>query len=202
MEAKRRATMVKINTMLRLRGLRREIEVGQDGALTEDQATLLTDVCQVLGITHDSEIYYVVGEAFANFIAAPVTYRLAGATADSTLVMTRTGFAPAKGGTEFREWPKGPSVVWSGDHKKARARKDWSFAMCRQLVERWGIRAGDAIELHISLKYARYIQRRLETYGCPVAIPTARHNLGQKLSWYTERCSSVTKPDLATLQED
>ena len=73
--------MNRSDILLRLRKMRREIEAGQDGLLSEEQAMLLTDVCQVLGIVHDSEIYYIGGEAFASFIAAPIAYRLAGATA-------------------------------------------------------------------------------------------------------------------------
>ena len=73
--------MNRSDILLRLRKMRREIEAGQDGLLSEEQTTLLTDVCRALGIVHDSEIYYIVGEAFASFIAAPIAYRLAGATA-------------------------------------------------------------------------------------------------------------------------
>jgi len=80
-----RERMHKIDTMLKLRKLRLEIEQGQDGALSEEQAALLTDICQALGIVQDSETYYVVGEGFASFVAAPVPYRpadqLAGPTA-------------------------------------------------------------------------------------------------------------------------
>jgi len=35
--------------------------------------------------------------------------------------------------------------------------------------------------------YARYGQQRLNTFGAVATIPTAHHNLGQKLAWYTER---------------
>ena len=67
--------------LLKLRGLRMEIEQGQDGALTEEQSALLTDVCHALEIVQDSEIYYIVGESYASFIDAPAPYHLAGPAA-------------------------------------------------------------------------------------------------------------------------
>ena len=76
-----RQRMHKIDTMLRLRKLRLELEQGQDGTLSEEQATLLTDVCHALEIVQDSEIYYIVGESYASFIDAPAPYHLAGPAA-------------------------------------------------------------------------------------------------------------------------
>ena len=52
-----------------LRNLRQEIEQNTAG-LTLEQSLLLVDVCQALGF-HDSEIFYVVGEAF-NQVEQPV----------------------------------------------------------------------------------------------------------------------------------
>lgn len=66
--------MNKVKILRRLRDLRQEIEEGQ-GALSEEQACLLTDVCQRLDLV-EAEVHYVVGEAFATFIVAPVPYRL------------------------------------------------------------------------------------------------------------------------------
>ena len=80
-----------------------------------------------------------------------------------------------------------PNLVWSGDHGLAAERREWSFGVVRELVRQGIVRAGDTVELHVSLTYARYLQRRLRTLGAVATIPTARHNLGQKLAWYTER---------------
>ena len=44
--------MNRSDILLRLRKMRREIEAGQDGLLSEEQTTLLTDVCRALGIVH------------------------------------------------------------------------------------------------------------------------------------------------------
>jgi len=81
-----------------------------------------------------------------------------------------------------------PSTVWTGTHPaKARARRTWSYKIVRELVERFGLGAGDQIELHVTDRYARYLQQRINTFGAEGTIPTAHLNLGQKLAWYTER---------------
>jgi SAM-dependent methyltransferase len=81
-----------------------------------------------------------------------------------------------------------PDITWTGDHpRKARARREWSCAIVRDLVADHYLRAGDPIELHITDRYARYLEQRLNTLGAVATIPTAHHNLGQKLAWYTER---------------
>jgi len=79
-------------------------------------------------------------------------------------------------------------TVWSGTHPaKARARRTWCYKLVRELVAKFGLGAGDQIELHVTDRYARYLQQRLITLGAVATIPTAHHNLGQKLAWYTER---------------
>lgn len=104
------------------------------------------------------------------------------ATADQVLVLTKAGLLPGHA----------PNPVWRGDHeRKARARKDWSFTIARQLSTKHGLGAGDKIELHVTLRYARYLDQRLNSFGARATIPTARHNLGQKLAWYKIRNESV-----------
>jgi len=79
-------------------------------------------------------------------------------------------------------------LVWTGTHPaKARARRTWSYKIVRELVAKLGMGAGDQIELHVTDRYARYLQQRLITLGAVATIPTAHLNLGQKLSYYTER---------------
>jgi len=81
-----------------------------------------------------------------------------------------------------------PDIVWTGTHPaKARARRSWSYGIVRDLVAKFGLVAGDQIELHVTDRYARYLQQRANTFGAVATIPTAHRNLGQKLAWYTER---------------
>ena len=80
-----------------------------------------------------------------------------------------------------------PKAIWQGDHpRKARIRKDWAFEIVRRLVEHYQLSAGDQVELHVTDRYARYLEQRLITFGAEVTIPTARMNFGQKLTWYTQ----------------
>ncbi len=105
---------------------------------------------------------------------------------DLVLVLTRDKFIPLD--QAKRDFGGGhlPNLVWSGDHAKARMRKDWSFEAVRDLVIQWGLGAGDEVELHVSAGYARYLERRLTTFGARVTNPTSSCNFGQKLRWYTE----------------
>lgn len=81
-----------------------------------------------------------------------------------------------------------PGVVWTGTHPaKARVRRTWSYKIVRELVAKFGLGAGDHIELHVTDRYARYLQQRINTLGAGATIPTAHLNLGQKLAYYTER---------------
>ena len=81
-----------------------------------------------------------------------------------------------------------PNIVWTGIHPaKARTRRDWCYRVARDLVANHGIGAGDQIELHVTDRYARYLEQRLTTLGAVATIPTAHRNFGQKLAWYTER---------------
>lgn len=82
-----------------------------------------------------------------------------------------------------------PGVVWTGTHPtKARQRREWCYKLVRkELVAKFGLNAGDQIELHVTDRYARYLQQRLITFGAVATIPTAHLNLGQKLAYYTER---------------
>ena len=98
--------------------------------------------------------------------------------ADEILVLTK-GFLVA-GQTQ--------NVVWCGDHaRKARERREWAYEMVQGMVVKWGLGAGDEVALHVTDRYARYLQQRLKTVGTRPSIPTARCNMGQKLRWYTER---------------
>ena len=82
-----------------------------------------------------------------------------------------------------------PGIVWTGSHPaKARVRRTWCYKIVRQqLVAKFGMGAGDQIELHVTDRYARYLQQRVNTLGAVATIPTAHLNLGQKLAYYTER---------------
>jgi len=82
-----------------------------------------------------------------------------------------------------------PGVIWTGIHPaKARVRREWCYKLVRdELAAKFGLVAGDQIELHVTDRYARYLQQRLTTLGAVATIPTAHRNLGQKLAWYTER---------------
>ena len=82
-----------------------------------------------------------------------------------------------------------PGIVWTGTHPaKARARRNWSYKIVREMVEKFGmVGAGDRVELHVTDRYARYLQQRINTLGAVGVIPTAHLNLGQKLAYYTER---------------
>ncbi|HUW14127.1 MAG TPA: DNA methyltransferase [Anaerolineae bacterium] len=82
-----------------------------------------------------------------------------------------------------------PSTVWTGTHPaKARVRREWCYRLVREeLVAKFGLGDGDQIQLHITDRYARYLQQRLNTFGAVATIPTAHLNLGQKLAYYTER---------------
>lgn len=83
----------------------------------------------------------------------------------------------------------GNGVVWTGAHPaKARVRRTWCYELVRdELVAKFGLGAHDQIELHVTDRYARYLQQRLNTFGAVATIPTAHLNLGQKLAYYTER---------------
>lgn len=119
------------------------------------------------------------------------------ATSDQVLVLTKEGLVlleqaktsfgvcdqVTKAGFDVGQQS---SLVWSGDHRPARRRKVWAFGIVRDLVAKHGLGAGVQVELHVSLGYARYLQQRLNTVGAMATIPTARHNLGEKLAWYTE----------------
>jgi len=70
---------------------------------------------------------------------------------------------------------------------KARIRRIWSYEIVRSMVAKFGLGAGDQIELHVTDRYARYLQQRINTLGAVATIPTAHLNLGQKLAYYTER---------------
>jgi len=82
-----------------------------------------------------------------------------------------------------------PNAIWTGTHPaKARIRREWCYELVRdELVAKFGLTAGDQIELHVTDRYARYLQQRLITLGAVATIPTAHRNLGQKLAYYTER---------------
>jgi len=77
------------------------------------------------------------------------------------------------------------NAIWSGDHRPARARREWAYEVVREMVTKHGLTADDPVDLHVSLSYARYLAQRLNTIGADPCIPTAHCNLGQKLAWYT-----------------
>ena len=118
-------------------------------------------------------------------------------TADQVLVLTKDGLISGHipnsvSSLEENRIDERPNTVWAGDHeRKARVRKDWSFSIARQLVTKHGLAAGDEIELHVTLRYARYLEQRLNSFSARATVPTARHNLGQKLTWYTKALSML-----------
>lgn len=78
------------------------------------------------------------------------------------------------------------NAVWSGEHpRKARQRKEWAFGIIHTLVRDQVLHSGDTVHLHVTDRYARYLQQRIRTLGATAVIPTARLNFGQKLTWYT-----------------
>ena len=80
-----------------------------------------------------------------------------------------------------------PNTIWAGDHpRKARTRRRWAHSIVADLVTKHGLTAGAHVDLHVTDRYARYLQQRLNTLGCRCSIPTAHCNLGQKLAWYTK----------------
>lgn len=131
-----------------------------------------------------------------SIIEAPKANNLPGAQLfekQCALALCSTGYALAMAHDGLYTVHK-PKVVWQDDHpRKARIRKDWSFEIVRELVQRFQLSAGDQVELHVTDRYARYLQQRLETFGAQVTIPTARMNFGEKLTWYTQRLKEQTK---------
>lgn len=96
---------------------------------------------------------------------------------DRAFVLTHRGVTPAHI----------PYSIWSGDHpRKARTRRQWAYSIVQDLVTKHSLAAGATIDLHVTDRYARYLQQRLNTLGCRCSIPTAHCNLGQKLAWYTQ----------------
>jgi len=86
-----------------------------------------------------------------------------------------------------------PNAVWSGDHpRKARTRREWAYSIVADLVTKHGLTAGAHVDLHVTDRYARYLQQRLNTLGARCSIPTAHCNLGQKLAWYTQALKGNT----------
>lgn len=110
-------------------------------------------------------------------------------TADQTLILTNRGCTFRPGLTHSRT----PNITWSGDHAaKARNRREWAYTIVADLVTKHALRAGDEVDLHVTDRYARYLQQRLNTLGCKCSIPTAHCNLGQKLAWYTQALKGNT----------
>lgn len=96
---------------------------------------------------------------------------------DCVFILTKTGLA----------YGHNPNATWSGDHpRKARTRRNWAYSIVRDLVANHSLTAGAHIDLHVTDRYARYLQQRLNTLGGKCSIPTAHCNLGQKLAWYTQ----------------
>lgn len=91
--------------------------------------------------------------------------------------------------TRFRSPAWAKYTTWIGTHPaKARVRREWCYRLVREgLVAKFGLGASDQVELHVTDRYARYLQQRITTLGVVATIPTAHLNLGQKLAWYTER---------------
>ena len=96
---------------------------------------------------------------------------------DHVFILTKTGLA----------YGHNPIPIWSGDHpRKARTRRRWAYSIVADIVTNHGLTAGAHVDLHVTDRYARYLQQRLNTLGCRCSIPTAHYNLGQKLAWYTQ----------------
>jgi hypothetical protein len=97
--------------------------------------------------------------------------------ADHVFILTNTGLT----------YGHNPNSIWSGDHpRKARTRRNWAYSIIADLVIKYGFTAGAHVDLHVTDRYARYLQQRLNTLGCRCSIPTAHLNFGQKLAWYTQ----------------
>jgi hypothetical protein len=90
---KHRLTIIALLT--NLRQLRQRLEAGT-GGLTEEQALLLNDVCQALGLG-DSETYYVVGDSFPFFIDMPIRYEIKGNGLGPTAVIGEAPGSPNVG---------------------------------------------------------------------------------------------------------
>ncbi len=96
---------------------------------------------------------------------------------NGTLILTNAGLMDGHG----------PNIVWRGDHLyKARARREWAFGVVADMVNNYSLRAGDIVALHVTDRYARYLQQRLNTLGARASIIASHCNLGQKLAWYTK----------------
>lgn len=81
----------KSKILLNLRRLRLDIENG-NGALSDEQAYLLIDVCRALEL-HDSETAYVAGDQFTAILDRPIPYALVTTKADARSL----DLAPAAG---------------------------------------------------------------------------------------------------------
>lgn len=79
-----------------------------------------------------------------------------------------------------------PNAVDTLAKRKAADRREWAFGVAAHMVE-LGVRAGDRVTLHVPERYAPYIEQRLTTFGAVVENPTQGLNLGQKMTWFTER---------------
>jgi SAM-dependent methyltransferase len=112
---------------------------------------------------------------------------------DLTFILTKTGLV--SGHT--------PNSIWSGDHpRKARTRRRWAYSIVEDLVTKHGLTAGAHIDLHVTDRYARYLDQRLTTLGCGCSIPTQHRNLGQKLAWYTNAINTPLEQDQTTICSD
>ena len=66
-----------------------------------------------------------------------------------------------------------------------RRRRRFCRRLLTDLVASGTIRTGQLILLYTPARYARYLEERLETLGCPTENPTAGMNMGQKLAFLT-----------------
>lgn len=95
------------------------------------------------------------------------------------LPVTRKLLAYAEAHTDQVKCVSAPSS------SKARHRRAWAHAECRDLVMKAGLTTGDQIILLVTEASARYFRERLETFGCSVSEPCAGLNQGQRLAWLT-----------------
>ncbi|HDZ37841.1 MAG TPA: hypothetical protein ENH62_06095 [Marinobacter sp.] len=104
--------------------------------------------------------------------------RLAGARSNTVLVWSNH---------KIYDVDSTQNLFWSSARRpKAIDRRELSHSIARDIVINHGLGAGDHIELHVTLDYARYLEQRLNTFGARATIPTKHLNFGQKLRWYTE----------------
>lgn len=87
--------------------------------------------------------------------------------------------------TPVAHWPTPPATLpdpWA--RSKFTQRRRCAFLAAEHLVINHGLRAGDRVTLFVPWRYAAYLERRLNTFGAVVDVPTKGLNMGQKMTWF------------------